>query len=438
MDNPASLANGDRLAGRSLLLGVSGGVAAYKAAQLVRDLQRAGATVQVVMTAAATHFVSATTFQAVSGKPVFADQWDTRIENGMPHIELSRQVDAIIIAPASADLIAKLANGLADDLLSTLCLAREAPLLVVPAMNRQMWSNRATQRNVAQLRADGVGILGPGSGDQACGEVGDGRMLEPLEIVEELAAYFAAKVMSGKRVLITAGPTFEAIDPVRGITNRSSGKMGYALARACRHAGAQVTLVSGPTALDAPQGVKRINVQSGLQMMAAVDAELDLAASSIQIDCFIAVAAVADWRVANPASSKIKKHEEPQTTKPADSSSEKAPEKPSKKQAANVPVLELVENPDILASVARRPAAPFCVGFAAESDNLVRHAQQKRQRKGIPLIVGNIGPETFGRDENELVLVDEAGVNSLGRGSKTELATRLVAEIAKRLPRSDR
>ena len=442
MDNSASLANGDRLLGRRLLLGVSGGVAAYKAAQLVRDLQRAGATVQVVMTAAATHFVSPTTFQAVSGKPVFTDQWDDRVGNGMAHIELSRGVDAIIIAPASADLIGKLANGLADDLLSTLCLAREVPLLVVPAMNRQMWSNRATQRNVTQLRADGIGILGPGSGDQACGEVGDGRMLEPLEIVEELAAYFAAKVMSGKRVLITAGPTFEAIDPVRGITNRSSGKMGYALARACRHAGAQVTLVSGPTALETPQGVKRISVQSGLQMMAAVDAELDLAASSIQIDCFIAVAAVADWRVANPASSKIKKHSDVQPARPPETTAEeKAPEKPSKKQAAALalaPALELVENPDILASVARRAGAPYCVGFAAESENLVRHAQQKRQRKGIPLIVGNIGPETFGRDVNELVLVDEAGVNSLGRGSKNELATRLVAEIARRLPRSDR
>ena len=424
MDNPVSLANGERLAGRSLLLGISGGVAAYKSAQLVRDLQRAGATVQVVMTAAAQHFVTATTFQALSGKPVFTDQWDDRIENGMGHIELSRGVDAIVIAPASADMIAKIANGLGDDLLSTLCLAREAPLLVAPAMNRQMWSNRATQRNVARLRADGIAVIGPASGDQACGEVGDGRMLEPLEIVEELSAWFAPKVMSGKRVLITAGPTYEAIDPVRGITNRSSGKMGYAIARACRHAGAQVTLVSGPTSLDAPQGVKRINVQSAQQMMAAVDAELDLAASSIRIDCFIAVAAVADWRVANPASSKIKKH--------ADGTAKGDADKGSKKPAT-VPVLELVENPDILASVARRPGAPYCVGFAAESENLVKHAQQKRQRKGVPLIVGNIGPETFGRDENELVLVDEGGVKSLGRGSKDGLSSLLVTEISRRL-----
>jgi phosphopantothenoylcysteine decarboxylase/phosphopantothenate--cysteine ligase len=434
METPALLANGDRLGGRRLLLGVSGGVAAYKAAQLVRDLQRAGASVRVVMTAAAAHFVAPTTFQALTGQPVFVDQWDDRIDNGMPHIELSRGVDAIVIAPASADLMAKLAHGLADDLLSTLCLAREAPLLIAPAMNRQMWSNRATQRNVAQLRADGVAILGPGSGDQACGEVGDGRMLEPLEIVEELAAYFASKVMSGKRVLITAGPTFEAIDPVRGITNRSSGKMGYALARACRHAGAQVILVSGPTALDPPPGVKRINVQSGLQMMAAVDAELDLAASSIRIDCFIAVAAVADWRVANPAPNKIKKQGDPAAAgKPTDAAADKAADKAAKRQVAAVPTLELVENPDILASVARRAAAPYCVGFAAESENLVQHAQQKRLRKGVPLIVGNIGPDTFGRDENELVLVDEAGVTPLGRGSKDGLAALLVAEIARRL-----
>ena len=411
-----------------LLLGLSGGIAAYKAAELIRLFVQDGIDVQVVMTEAACGFITPVTMQALSGKPVYKDMWDARIGDNMAHIELSRDRDAIVIAPASADLLAKLAHGLADDLLSTLCMAREAPLLVAPAMNRQMWSNRATQRNVARIRADGVAIVGPGSGDQACGEIGDGRMLEPLEIVEELAAWFAPKVMSGKRVLITAGPTFEAIDPVRGITNRSSGKMGYAIARACRQAGAQVTLVSGPTALDTPQGVKRINVQSALQMMAAVDAELDLAASSIRIDCFIAVAAVADWRVANPSTSKIKK----QAETPAGSRQAEAAEKTARKQAA-VPTLELVENPDILASVARRPGAPYCVGFAAESENLVKHTQQKRQRKGIPLIVGNIGPETFGRDENELVLVDDVGVKSIGRGSKDGLAALLVADISSRL-----
>lgn len=406
------MGNGEELAGRSIVLGVSGGIAAYKAAQLVRDLQRAGASVQVVMTPAATQFVGAATFQALTGQPVFLDPWDNRIDNAMAHIELGRTADAILIAPATADLMAKLANGLADDLLTTLCLARDHPLLVAPAMNRQMWQNPATQRNVARLKADGIAILGPGTGDQACGEVGDGRMLEPLELVEELAAFFAPKVLAGKRILMTAGPTFEPIDPVRGITNLSSGKMGYALARACRQAGAQVTLVSGPTGLEPAPGIKRIAVQTAQQMMAAVDAELDRAASSIRIDCFIGVAAVADWRVATPATEKIKK----------------------RAGAPSAPQLELVENPDILASVARRPLAPFCVGFAAESGDLVANAQEKLRRKGVPLIIGNIGPDTFGRDDNELVLVEESGTLSLGRASKQALATRIVAELARRLP----
>ncbi|MGE0801430.1 MAG: bifunctional phosphopantothenoylcysteine decarboxylase/phosphopantothenate--cysteine ligase CoaBC [Lautropia sp.] len=409
---PAAPMLEEPLAGRRLLLGVSGGVAAYKAAQLVRDLQRAGATVQVVMTEAATRFVGPATFQALSGKPVFDDAWDRRVDDNMAHIELSRGADAIVIAPASADRIAKLAHGLCDDLLSTLCVARDIPLLIAPAMNRQMWAHPATQRNVAQLKADGVAVLGPGSGDQACGEVGDGRMLEPLEIVEELAAYFAPKIMFGKRVLLTAGPTFEPIDPVRGLTNRSSGKMGYAIARACRLAGAQVTLISGPTGLPAPAGVKRIGVQTALQMMAAVDAELDLAASSIRIDCFISVAAVADWRVAEVATAKIKKTHD---------------------GSGKPPTVTMIENPDILASVARRSTAPYCVGFAAESDDLIRHASEKRIRKGVPLLIGNLGPETFGRDDNEMVLIDEHGVASLGRASKTVLAARIVTEIAHRL-----
>ena len=295
------------LAGRRLVLGVTGGVAAYKAAQLVRDLGRAGAQVQVVMTEAATRFVGAVTFQALSGNPVYTDAFDARIDDNMPHIELSRQADAILVAPATADFIAKLAHGHCDDLLSTLCLARDIPLLVAPAMNRQMWQNPATQRNINQLRADGIGVLGPDAGEQACGEVGAGRMLEPLDLIEELNAFFTPKLLQGKRILLTAGPTYEAIDPVRGITNQSSGKMGYALAQACRRAGASVTLVSGPTQLPRPAGVRFIGVQSARQMLDAVTAELDLAASTISIDCFIAVAAVADWRPAQEATQKIKK-----------------------------------------------------------------------------------------------------------------------------------
>ncbi len=405
------MGGGEELAARTIVLGVTGGVAAYKSAQLVRDLQRAGASVQVVMTDVARHFVGPATFQALSGRPVFHDTWDERATGSMAHIELGRGADALLIAPATADFIAKLAHGMADDLLSSLCLARELPLLVAPAMNRQMWQNPATQRNVARIKADGIQILGPASGDQACGEVGDGRMLEPLDLVEELVATFAPKLLSGKRILITAGPTYEPLDPVRGITNRSSGKMGYAIARACRHAGAQVTLISGPTSLTPASGVKRINVQTANEMMAAVDAELDRAASSIRIDCFIAVAAVADWRVAAPSPSKLKKGGD-----------------------GRAPAFELVENPDILASVARRPMAPFCVGFAAESENVVAHATAKRERKGIPVIIGNIGPETFGRDENELVLVEASGSVPLGRSSKQALATRLVTELARRIP----
>ncbi len=406
------LGRGEELGGRSIVLGVAGGIAAYKAAQLVRDLQRAGASVKVVMTASACKFVGPATFQALSGQPVFVDAWDARIDNAMAHIELTRGADAILLAPATADLLARLALGRADDLLTTLCLAREVPLLVAPAMNRQMWANPATKRNVQRLRGDGILVLGPGSGDQACGEVGDGRMLEPAELVEELTVFFAPKLLAGKRILMTAGPTFEPIDPVRGITNLSSGKMGYALARACRHAGAQVTLVSGPTALQPAAGIKCIQVQTAQQMMAAVDAELDRAASSIRMDCFIAVAAVADWRIAEPSSVKLKK-----------AAADSTP-----------PSLELVENPDILAAVAKRPMAPYCVGFAAESHDLAAHAQVKREKKGVPLIVGNIGPQTFGKDDNELVLFEAGGSTSLGRSSKQALARRLVQEIASRLP----
>ena len=401
------------LAGRHLVLGVTGGVAAYKAAQLVRDLQRAGASVQVVMTEAATHFVGTATFQALSGKPVFTGAFDTRIDDGMAHIELSRNADAIVIAPASADFLAKVTHGLCDDLLSTLCLARDVPLLVAPAMNRQMWQNAATQRNINQLRADGVQVLGPDAGEQACGEVGAGRMLEPAVLVEELSDFFTPKTLQGKRILMTAGPTYEAIDPVRGITNLSSGKMGYALAQACRQAGALVTLVSGPTALPRPYGVRFLPVQSAQQMLDTVMAELDMAASTISIDCFIGVAAVADWRPLQVASQKIKKE---------------------RVLAQDDMTLALTQNPDILASVARRPDAPYCVGFAAESEDLVHHATEKRARKGVPLLVGNLGPATFGQDDNTLILVDEHGTRTLPADSKTALARWLAQELGRRLP----
>ena len=403
--DPAPDGRAGELAGRHLLLGVTGGVAAFKACELARELQRRGATVQVAMTDAATRFVGTATFQALTGRPVFVDAWDGRVDNGMPHIDLSRGADAILVAPATADFIAKVAHGLADDLLSTLVLARDCPLLVAPAMNRQMWSAAPTQRNVATLRGDGVAILGPGSGEQACGETGDGRMLEALELVEETIAFFVPKRLAGRRVLVTAGPTFEPIDPVRGITNLSSGKMGYAVARACRHAGAEVVLVSGPTALEAPLGVRRVDVRTAREMLAAVQAELP------GQDAFVSVAAVADWRVANASDRKLKK------------TAGGAP-----------PSLEFAQNPDILATVAGTPGAPYCVGFAAETEDLEANAQDKRRRKGVPLLVGNLGHATFGRDDNELLIVDAEGVTRVPRASKTELAARLVAEIARRLP----
>ena len=388
------------LQGKRIVLGVTGGIAAYKAAELVRLLGKQGADVQVAMTEGATHFVTATTFQALSGKPVFTDQWDARMPNAMAHIDLSRQADLILIVPATADFLARIVHGLADDLLTTMVLARDCPLLVVPAMNRQMWENPATQRNVAQLRADGVGLLGPASGEQACGEVGAGRMLEPEEILEEVIAFFTPKLLAGKKVLITAGPTFEAIDPVRGITNLSSGRMGYAVARAARQAGAAVTLVSGPVGFAAPQGVDRISVHSALDMHAAV------MAWAAGADIFIGVAAVADYRVANAAEHKLKK------------------------DGGGIPPIELVENPDILAEVAALPGGPFCVGFAAESRNLEEYAQAKRRKKNIPLIAGNLIQDGFGGDDNRLVLFDDKGTHPLTPAPKSELARRLVEHIA--------
>ncbi|WP_425258116.1 bifunctional phosphopantothenoylcysteine decarboxylase/phosphopantothenate--cysteine ligase CoaBC [Rubrivivax sp. RP6-9] len=397
------------LQGRHILLGLSGGIACYKAADLCRELVKAGATVQVVMTEAAAQFITPVTLQALSGRPVYTSQWDARPGNNMAHIELSRAADALLVAPASADFIAQLVQGRAGDLLSLLCLARpieRCPLLLAPAMNREMWLHPATQRNVAQAQADGARVLGPGSGAQACGETGDGRMLEAAELRDALIAFFQPQLLAGRRVLVTAGPTFEAIDPVRGITNLSSGKMGFAIARAAAEAGAQVTLVAGPVHLPTPMGVQRIDVTSAQQMF---DAVLPAAPAH---DIFVATAAVADWRPAQPNAHKIKKD--------------------GKKLA---PSFDLVENPDILAAVARLPAAqrPWCVGFAAESQDLARHAREKLQRKGVPLVVGNLGPATFGRDDNTLLLVDAAGERELPPGDKLSLARELVREIAQRM-----
>jgi phosphopantothenoylcysteine decarboxylase/phosphopantothenate--cysteine ligase len=393
------------LAGKKIVLGLTGGIACYKAAEFARALVKAGASVQVVMTEAARHFITPVTMQALSGHTVYTDQWDSRIANNMAHIDLSRDADAIIIAPCSADFMRKLVHGAADDLLSTLCLARphDVPLLVAPAMNVEMWDKPATQRNVAQLKSDGITLLGPAAGDQACGETGLGRMLEPEQLLEVLTGFFQPKILSGKRVLITAGPTFEPIDPVRGITNLSSGKMGYALARAAQAAGAHVTLISGPTALTAPLGVTCIPVTTARDMHEAVMSHVS------QQSVFIAVAAVADWRVAEVSSQKIKK------------------------QGASTPSLQFETNPDILASVAALPSPPFCVGFAAESDDLLAHGAAKRERKNIPLLVGNIGHQTFGKDDNEIVLFDAQGHQALPRASKDSLAVTLIAEIARRL-----
>jgi phosphopantothenoylcysteine decarboxylase / phosphopantothenate---cysteine ligase len=396
------------LAGRHIVLGLTGGVACYKAAELTRVLGKSGATVQVVMTEGAESFITPVTMQALSGRPVYTSQWDARQDNNMAHINLSREADAIVIAPASADFIARLAQGRADELLSLLCLARpreRVPLLIAPAMNREMWSHPATQRNVATLKADGAKLLGPDAGEQACGEVGDGRMLEPEALRDEIIASFQTQCLAGHKVLITAGPTFEAIDPVRGITNHSSGKMGFAVARAAADAGAEVTLVAGPVALSTPAHVRRIDVQSAQQMH---DAVLPLAP---QHDVFVATAAVADWRPVEFQPHKIKK-----------------------KGDHVAPSLALTENPDILASVAALPRAPYCVGFAAESDDLLRHAHEKLLRKRVPLIVANLGPATFGRDDNALLLVDMDGHRELPRADKLTLARALVREIAGRLP----
>lgn len=402
------------LAGKHIVLGLTGGIACYKAAELCRALVKAGATVQVVMTEAAEHFITPVTMQALSNRPVYGSQWDAREANNMAHINLSREADAILIAPASADFMAKLLHGRADELLSLMCLARpidKVPLLIAPAMNREMWAHPATQRNVAQLKADGAVVFDVGSGEQACGEVGDGRMLEAEELLEEVIAFFQPKSLLGQRVLVTAGPTYEAIDPVRGITNLSSGKMGFAIARAAREAGAEVTLVAGPVHLATPRGVRRIDVKSARNMHQAI---MEQAPSAT---VFIATAAVADWRPASTAEQKIKKD-----------------------GSGQPPALQFIENPDILADVAQsgraKSGALYCVGFAAESHDLLTHAQAKRTRKGVPLLVGNIGPATFGQDDNALLLVDEHLAVELPRADKLTLARQLVVEIAQRLGQS--
>ena len=403
------------LEGKHLVLGLSGGIACYKAAELCRALIKAGATVQVVMTEAAEQFITAVTMQALSGRTVFTSQWDSRptgeVANNMAHINLSRDADAILIAPCSADFMAKLLHGRADDLLSLMCLARPintVPLLVAPAMNREMYAHAATQRNLAQLQSDGTTVLGVGSGFQACGETGDGRMLEPDELLQDIIAFFTPKVLEGQRVLITAGPTYEAMDPVRGITNLSSGKMGFAIARAAREAGADVTLVAGPVGLPTPRGVTRIDVKSASNMFEAVINRAQAAS------VFIATAAVADWRPAAPSAQKIKKDGSGQS-----------------------PQLAFVENQDILATVAQSAAATsgqlYCVGFAAESHDLHENAQAKRLRKNVPLLVGNIGPDTFGQDHNALLLIDGQGATDMPRASKLTLARQLVKEIANRM-----
>jgi len=381
---------------RRLLLGVTGGVAAYKVAELARLLQRNNVEVQIAMTGAATKFVGPATFQALTGRPVMTDLWDASVPNAMAHIELSRDAEAILVAPASADFLAKLAHGLADDLLSTTCLARNCPLLVAPAMNREMWDHPATQRNVATLRGDGVTILGPAAGDQACGEVGMGRMVEPEELLSAVLGFFAPKKLAGRKVIVTAGPTFEAIDTVRGITNLSSGKMGYAIAEAAASQGADVTLVSGPTSLAPPSAVHFVYVTSAAEMANAVKAHVAGA------DFFFSVAAVADYTPAAPAQRKLKKTGEPLA-------------------------LQLKPTEDILATVAAMASGPFCVGFAAESENLADYAQAKRTRKRIPLIVANLVQHTIGKEENEVTLYDDHGAHALPRAPKSRIAQQIVA-----------
>jgi phosphopantothenoylcysteine decarboxylase/phosphopantothenate--cysteine ligase len=396
------------LKGKRILLGMTGGIAAYKAGELARLLGKAGCDVRVAMTEAATRFITPVTMQTLTGQTVWTDLWDPRVADNMSHIELSRDRDLILVAPASADFLAKVAQGLADDLLSALVLARRCRLMVAPAMNVEMWDNPATQRNLRTLREDGIAFAGPAAGDQACGETGMGRMLEPADIVAEVEAFFQPKALAGRRVLVTAGPTEEPIDPVRVITNSSSGKMGYAVARAAREAGASVTLVSGPVALPTPAGVRRVDVRSAQQMFNEVKTAVD------DCDIFVSVAAVADWKVSNASKRKIKK------------------------AGGGAPVLKLEQNPDILAWVAARKHPPFCVGFAAESEKMEENAKAKRVKKGVPLIAANLAQSALGADENALTLYDQRGRHPLGRGPKLEQARKLLAHVAGMLHKAKR
>jgi len=387
---------------KHILLGVTGGIAAYKSPDLVRRLAEQGAEVQVAMTSAAQQFVTPMTFQAVSGRPVRTDLWDAAAEAAMGHIELARWADLVLVAPASADFLARLAHGQADDLLTTLCLATDAPIAVAPAMNRLMWANPATQANVGTLRSRGVRVFGPAEGDQACGEVGPGRMLEPLQLAElAMGLFVESHELEGLQILITAGPTRERIDPVRFISNRSSGKMGFAVAQAARRAGARVTLVTGPVTLDTPAGVERIDVETAEQMLEAVNGQVEAA------DIFISAAAVADYRPPQVMTQKLKK-------------------------TGDSLRLDLVRAPDILASVAARPRRPFVVGFAAETERVEQHAREKLQRKNLDMIAANLVGEglAFDCDDNALLVLWPNGSHTLERASKSEISRGLIRLIA--------
>lgn len=390
--------------GKRIILGVTGGIAAYKSPDLLRRLVERGAEVQVVMSAGAAEFVTATTFQAVSGRPVRDSLWDAAAEAAMGHIELARWADLVLVAPATADFLARLAHGRADDLLSTLCLATEAPIVVAPAMNRVMWAHPATQANVSTLRDRGVRVVGPDAGSQACGEVGAGRMVEPLDLAVAAGGLLgAAGPLAGKRVIVTAGPTRERIDPVRFISNRSSGKMGFAVAQAARDAGASVLLIAGPVALPTPGGVRRINVESASDMLDAAQKEIG------GTDIYISTAAIADYRPANPAGQKIKKH-------------------------SSSLDLALERTTDVLATIASRADRPFVVGFAAETERVEEHALTKLAKKNLDVIAANeVGDDkVFDKDDNALIVLWRGGRRELGPASKAALAAEFIEVVAER------